>query len=417
MGSCERLCLRWNDFESNIKHGFSELRQEEDFFDVTLACGSQQIKAHKVILSACSPFFRSIIKSIPHAHPLLYLRGIQFAHLESLLCFMYNGEVNVTQEDLNNFLAVAEELKIKGLTQGGGNSGGPAGGEDVLDLKPDLNSPSLKRSRLSKASSSPGLLHAGNNGPRSVRKRALEELEEEDDDIQEVPPSSLASRLKSEPKDVSAVSASSSGPPGISSSSVSTGHHPPSSSSSSHPSSSASGPPGGGGGSTMVVTPDVALSHHEDLSEDPYAAEEDNYEDYGNYGSESGEMGNYSEAGLAPTAVAGPSGGGPADGNKGGGEAILALDSAINRLIIRNASGFVCKKCGKTSSQRTCLRNHIEAKHIQTDGFRCTLCSRVFKTRNSLSVHTSTKHTNATPYISGTRESDKQQQQDLMYDM
>eukprot|EP00096_Caligus_rogercresseyi_P007693 TRINITY_DN256_c0_g1_i2.p1 TRINITY_DN256_c0_g1~~TRINITY_DN256_c0_g1_i2.p1 ORF type:complete len:412 (-),score=153.78 TRINITY_DN256_c0_g1_i2:435-1670(-) len=407
MGSCERLCLRWNDFESNIKHGFSELRQEEDFFDVTLACGSQQIKAHKVILSACSPFFRSIIKSIPHAHPLLYLRGIQFAHLESLLCFMYNGEVNVTQEDLNNFLAVAEELKIKGLTQGGGNSGGPAGGEDVLDLKPDLNSPSLKRSRLSKASSSPGLLHAGNNGPRSVRKRALEELEEEDDDIQEVPPSSLASRLKSEPKDVSAVSASSSGPPGISSSSVSTGHHPPSSSSSSHPSSSASGPPGGGGGSTMVVTPDVALSHHEDLSEDPYAAEEDNYEDYGNYGSESGEMGNYSEAGLAPTAVAGPSGGGPADGNKGILQSLL--DSHI-RLVVReggdNLGGvssagtgwrgrreYECIICGKRlGCQVTNARNHVEAKHVSTQGYYCAFCGKIYKTKNTLASHISIKH-------------------------
>eukprot|EP00096_Caligus_rogercresseyi_P007694 TRINITY_DN256_c0_g1_i3.p1 TRINITY_DN256_c0_g1~~TRINITY_DN256_c0_g1_i3.p1 ORF type:complete len:421 (-),score=171.85 TRINITY_DN256_c0_g1_i3:267-1529(-) len=400
MGSCERLCLRWNDFESNIKHGFSELRQEEDFFDVTLACGSQQIKAHKVILSACSPFFRSIIKSIPHAHPLLYLRGIQFAHLESLLCFMYNGEVNVTQEDLNNFLAVAEELKIKGLTQGGGNSGGPAGGEDVLDLKPDLNSPSLKRSRLSKASSSPGLLHAGNNGPRSVRKRALEELEEEDDDIQEVPPSSLASRLKSEPKDVSAVSASSSGPPGISSSSVSTGHHPPSSSSSSHPSSSASGPPGGGGGSTMVVTPDVALSHHEDLSEDPYAAEEDNYEDYGNYGSESGEMGNYSEAGLAPTAVAGPSGGGPADGNKGGrggGGGIFSiedLDREILKLTVHiGQSQYSCLECGHFSHQSSDLRKHIESRHLHFE-MSCPICPQISYTRHQWQRHMRTNHPN-----------------------
>ncbi|QQP37429.1 Broad-complex core protein isoform 6, partial [Caligus rogercresseyi] len=62
MGSLERLHLRWNDFESNIKLGFSELRQDEDFYDVTLACESKQVKAHKVILSACSPFFRSLIK-------------------------------------------------------------------------------------------------------------------------------------------------------------------------------------------------------------------------------------------------------------------------------------------------------------------------------------------------------------------
>ncbi|QQP37393.1 Broad-complex core protein isoform 6, partial [Caligus rogercresseyi] len=119
MGSMERLHLRWNDFESNIKLGFSELREDEDFYDVTLACESKQIKAHKVILSACSPFFRYLIKSVSHAHPLLYLRGIKFDHLEALLSFMYNGEVSVSQEELSSFLSLGEELQIKGLNKGG----------------------------------------------------------------------------------------------------------------------------------------------------------------------------------------------------------------------------------------------------------------------------------------------------------
>ncbi|QQP37285.1 Broad-complex core protein isoform 6, partial [Caligus rogercresseyi] len=117
MGSLDRLHLRWNDYEANVKSGFSELRKEEELFDITLAVGSQQIKAHKVILSACSPFFRSLIKSVPHQHPLLYLRGIQPRHLESLLCFIYNGEVNITADDLGSLLSVAEDLQIKGLTR------------------------------------------------------------------------------------------------------------------------------------------------------------------------------------------------------------------------------------------------------------------------------------------------------------
>merc|ERR1712004_734418 len=54
----EKFCLRWNDFESNISVAFRELREEKDFFDVTLACDDSQVQAHKVILSACSPFFR-----------------------------------------------------------------------------------------------------------------------------------------------------------------------------------------------------------------------------------------------------------------------------------------------------------------------------------------------------------------------
>jgi len=113
----EKFCLRWNDFESNISVAFRELRDDKDFFDVTLACDEEQIQAHKVILSACSPFFRSILRKNPHAHPLLYLKGVKFSDLQSVLNFMYHGEVNVAQEELNSFLAVAEELRVKGLTQ------------------------------------------------------------------------------------------------------------------------------------------------------------------------------------------------------------------------------------------------------------------------------------------------------------
>jgi len=113
----EKFCLRWNDFESNISTAFRELRDDKDFFDVTLSCDDEQIQAHKVILSACSPFFRGVLRRNPHAHPLLYLKGVKFSDLTAVLNFMYHGEVNVAQEELNSFLAVAEELRVKGLTQ------------------------------------------------------------------------------------------------------------------------------------------------------------------------------------------------------------------------------------------------------------------------------------------------------------
>jgi len=113
----EKFCLRWNDFENNIGIAFRELRDDKDFFDVTLACDDEQIQAHKVILSACSPFFRNILRRNPHQHPLLYLKGVKYTDLQSVLNFMYHGEVNVAQEELNSFLAVAEDLRVKGLTQ------------------------------------------------------------------------------------------------------------------------------------------------------------------------------------------------------------------------------------------------------------------------------------------------------------
>ena len=74
----EKFCLRWNDFESNISTAFRELRDDKDFFDVTLACDDEQIQAHKVILSACSPFFWGVLRRNPHAHPLLYLKEETF---------------------------------------------------------------------------------------------------------------------------------------------------------------------------------------------------------------------------------------------------------------------------------------------------------------------------------------------------
>ena len=92
--SSEKFCLKWNDFESNISGAFRELRDEKDFFDVTLACDENQIKAHKVIISACSPFFRQVLRQNPHQHPLLYMRGVNFTDLQSVLTFMYQGEVS-----------------------------------------------------------------------------------------------------------------------------------------------------------------------------------------------------------------------------------------------------------------------------------------------------------------------------------
>merc|ERR1719233_732299 len=75
------------------------------------------MQSHKVILSACSPFFRGILRRNKHEHPLLYLKGVKYADLVSVLNFMYHGEVNVAQEETKSFLAVAEDLKVKGLSQ------------------------------------------------------------------------------------------------------------------------------------------------------------------------------------------------------------------------------------------------------------------------------------------------------------
>ena len=115
--STEKFCLKWNDFQQNIIGSFKELRNETDLADVTLVCEEDQyIEAHKIILSACSPFFRAVLKRNKHSHPLIYMRGLKAKDLLSIVDFIYHGEANVLQEDLDSFLALAEELQLKGLT-------------------------------------------------------------------------------------------------------------------------------------------------------------------------------------------------------------------------------------------------------------------------------------------------------------
>jgi BTB/POZ domain len=202
---------------------FRELRQDKDFFDVTLSCDDeQQLQAHKVILSACSPFFRNILRRNPHQHPLLYLKGVKYTDLQSVLNFMYHGEVNVAQDELNSFLAVAEDLRVKGLTQnqparhdssssGGGavnsNTGkaaarprSPLSGSQKASRPPDPTGgqPPPKRPRPSVPPTASYSSSRTDGGGGSG--------DDADDDIQEVVP------VKSEPREAAAVTAAVAGP-------------------------------------------------------------------------------------------------------------------------------------------------------------------------------------------------------------
>jgi len=176
MAANEKFCLRWNDFESNVSTAFRDLREEKDFFDVTLACDDSQVDAHKVILAACSPFFRNVLRRNPHQHPLLYLKGVKYKELVCVLNFMYQGEVNVAQEELNTFLAVAEDLKVKGLTQGNSSSSDIKTKSELKSTPRNVSEqPAAKRPRPAPVQSYQPPAHA------------------QDDDIQEVVP------VKSEP--------------------------------------------------------------------------------------------------------------------------------------------------------------------------------------------------------------------------
>lgn len=54
----QRFCLRWNNHQSNLLSVFDQLLHDESFVDVTLAVEGQLLRAHKMVLSACSPYFQ-----------------------------------------------------------------------------------------------------------------------------------------------------------------------------------------------------------------------------------------------------------------------------------------------------------------------------------------------------------------------
>ncbi|XP_058815164.1 uncharacterized protein LOC131678824 isoform X1 [Topomyia yanbarensis] len=117
MGS-EHYCLRWNNHQSNLLGVFSQLLQDESLVDVTLACSEGiSIRAHKVVLSACSSYFQTLFLDHPARHPIVILKDVRFAELRTLVDFMYKGEVNVEYCQLSALLKTAESLKVKGLAE------------------------------------------------------------------------------------------------------------------------------------------------------------------------------------------------------------------------------------------------------------------------------------------------------------
>ena len=115
----EKFCLKWNDFQTNVTKSFSKLRNEDDFFDVTLVSDDkQQVSAHKLVLSSCSDYFKSILRQSKHSHPLLCLEGISSSELNNVLDYIYNGEIQIFHENLERFLQIAERFQLEGLIDG-----------------------------------------------------------------------------------------------------------------------------------------------------------------------------------------------------------------------------------------------------------------------------------------------------------
>nr|CAD7596149.1 unnamed protein product [Timema genevievae] len=118
MSDSQEFCLRWRCYQQQLSEAFRTLLNRELLVDVTLACEGRSLRAHRAILSACSNYFQDLFEENTHPHPIVILKDVTFEELESLIHFMYNGEVTVKNECLPGFLRTAETLQIRGLTTG-----------------------------------------------------------------------------------------------------------------------------------------------------------------------------------------------------------------------------------------------------------------------------------------------------------
>jgi len=332
MGS-EKFCLRWNDFENNISSAFRELRDDKDFFDVTLACDDEQIQAHKVILSACSPFFRNILRRNPHQNPLLYLKGVKYTDLQSVLNFMYHGEVNVAQEELNSFLAVAEDLRVKGLTQNQSGSSQSQHNKRQNDFSssrpksPNISQPRQERipeqiPTIPKQRPRPTTQHVQHQPPVVS-----------DEDIQEVVP------VKSEPREPV-------------------------------PAQNIYGP-----------TESVHQAQVEENTLATYQEEEMGYEDYG--------MEQYDTVDQQYE-MSQPMQG--VDQVKGC-NARDQLAEYITKTQDETGSKFFCTLCQMSNNLKSNVMNHVESAHFPNSfAYNCDYCDKTFKSLNSKNVHVSRNH-------------------------
>jgi len=341
MGSSEKFRLQWNDFESNISVAFRELREEKDFFDVTLACDDSQIQAHKVILSACSPFFRGVLKKNPHQHPLLYLKGVKYKELLSVLNFMYMGEVNVAQEELNSFLAVAEDLRVKGLTQNNADSGDKTKNDSAKSSNSNSSSrsrepperepggPPPKRARPVPSTPTSTPVQTNSRPPAAAVAAPTNTASNyEDDDIQEVFP------VKSEPREANTPSTA-----------MTTSNQ------------------NDYQDSSIVESGQGQVALEESYQDDSY--------DYGNY-----EEGYDDGSGMIDPNTGMPIAAG-ADGNKGLNSspthAVHMLEAET--MMIKHGDNWTCTECGHSRRQKSHVREHVESVHLKVT-VTCPVCHK-----------------------------------------
>ena len=164
----EKFLVSRDHFESNLRRSLNVLKNEEDFQDVTLVTDDlHQVRANKLLLSASSEYFKTILLINKHSHPLLCLDGIRFTELKNILEYIYNGEVRLEQKHLERFINVAKRLKLEGIT----------------NEQPETNENVKKKKEVPKKAYEPPLEDNSIIDPGAVKLEEFSDIEENENDI------------------------------------------------------------------------------------------------------------------------------------------------------------------------------------------------------------------------------------------
>ncbi|XP_076055830.1 uncharacterized protein LOC143033965 isoform X14 [Oratosquilla oratoria] len=371
MGADQQFCLRWNNFHTNITSAFESLRDDEDFVDITLACEGRQIKAHKMVLSACSPYFRSLLKGNPCQHPIVFLKDVTFANLSSILDFMYHGEVNVSHNELATFLKTAEALKVRGLAEDEKKK--EAEGYNESSSPPPPRDPPDPGSPRPEESGGPTDTHLSDSSPPAKRQRRRSGTSVHSaEDTNETVLSEARDSVKNEPQDYTEEEdmLGHSVEPDIKADATEDGDDR----------SSSFGP-----------SESVTISRSQ-------AAMQQLQESFGSFLPGMGQSPGFLPHGASDMPRPPPF---PLEGVQGLPPGISALPGpSMSQGASQDASQVdtsrqqQCPICFKWLSKRTHLPTHIRDQHSGNTAYqhKCDICNKLYRTRNALANHKSLQH-------------------------
>ncbi|XP_025834634.1 longitudinals lacking protein isoform X16 [Agrilus planipennis] len=401
MDDDQQFCLRWNNHQSTLVAVFDTLLENGTLVDCTLAAEGKFLNAHKVVLSACSPYFETLLSQNYDKHPIFILKDVKFQELKAMMDYMYRGEVNISQDQLGALLKAAESLQIKGLSD---NRKGESETKKTV-VPPPAKSPTPQTSTIPKVQgltieqrksrdfddTREGSQSPGPRKRKRIRRKSTDDLDNHQDASNSSEShSSQAPPVQNIPSSLPAASTIANVPEPIETKSEILTRHKTSVASNE---------------SDLSQVPIIKekIETHSEIMLEPKSeyVEEMNEE-------ESIEDLTLDDDDLSNMELSGNQGAGPSHGNAGEGssqgfgnwhmgnqnqdEVFLAAQEAVgahrDSQDISGQTRHKCSMCGKSFKHKPNLYRHVKYQcgHVTAD-YRCSFCFKSYKYKTSLETH------------------------------